>query len=173
MGRSKEHGEKMREATKMKILEAAVALFAEKGLAGTSTKDIAKKADVSVGLMYHYFKTKDEMFNAIIEDSLASISDFREVLNKQSFEDGVKTFAEEIIGEMKKDLSFSYWMVILAQSTDFDRQLIKELAKSSSVEKAQFFVAMMHGLCRLQVTLKNEFCIPPIDLITSFLKENK
>jgi len=169
MGRTKEYGEKLREATREKILMVAIALFAEKGLVGTSSKDIAKKADVSVGLMYHYYKTKGELFNAIINDGLNEINDLREKLSKQNFEAAIKAFAEEIIDKMQKGLEFSQKIVILTHSTDFGSQLISELVQSTSVEKAQFFVATIQGLCKLQLTLKGEFRIPTVELLTSFL----
>jgi len=170
MARSKEGSEKMREATREKILIAAIALFAEKGLAGTSAKDIARVAGVSVGLMYHHYKTKEDMFKAIVDDALKEVGELQERWSKQSFECGIKAYAEEFIAEMKKGLEFSQWMAILAQSTDFDRQLISEFAKLISVEKAQFFVATMQGLCQMQLTLKDEFFAPSVELMTSFLR---
>ena len=162
----------MREVTRWKILEAAVALFAEKGLSGTSTKDIAKEAGVSVGLMYHYYQTKEEMFSAIIEGASHEMKDLRKMLSPPHFESGIKTFVEEVVAEMQKGLSLSRWMVLLAQSTDFDRQLISELIKSVSAEQAQFFVASIQGLCRLQLTLKEEFRIPTVEQILFLLAEN-
>ncbi len=48
--------------TVSKILESAVALFNLHGYAGTSISDIAKQAQLSKGLLYHYFKDKDELY---------------------------------------------------------------------------------------------------------------
>ena len=169
MGTPKERGEKIREATKEKILEAAVALFAKKGLTGTSAKDIAKNAGVSVGLMYHYYKTKEEMFDDIVALTLLEVEDFRKTLVEQGFDVGVKIFVDEVIAGFKQGLSFSNWMAILAQSTDFDRQLINELAKSVSIERAQLFVATLQGLCQMQLTLGDEFCIPTSENLISIL----
>ncbi|MCL2407948.1 MAG: TetR/AcrR family transcriptional regulator [Defluviitaleaceae bacterium] len=167
MPRTKEYGEKLREATRIKILESAVALFAEKGLTATSTKEIAKNASVSVGLMYHYYKTKDEMFDAIVADAMEEVSEFRKILREQNFKVGIRLFAEEMITEMKSGDSFAKWMAILAQSTDFDKQLIAELSMSVPVETAQLFVALIHGLCQLHLTLKEEFRVPTADMILS------
>ena len=173
MGRSKEYGEKLREVTRDKILLAAIALFAEKGLMGTSAKDIAKAAEVSVGLMYHYYKTKEEMFDAIVYDVLDEVKHLRDRYKGEDIEADIKTMAQECISEMEKGLEFSQWVCILAQSTDFDKEWIAELAKSIPTDKAQFFVASMQGLCRLQLTLKDDFCIPTVNLLTSFLLEDK
>ena len=51
MPRSEEQFEKMREATREKIREAAVYLFARKGLEATGVSDIARRAGVSSGLL--------------------------------------------------------------------------------------------------------------------------
>lgn len=44
-----------------KIQSAALALFIKNGIAGTTTKAIAKKAGVSEGSIYNYFKSKEEL----------------------------------------------------------------------------------------------------------------
>ena len=48
------------------ITEAALAAFAEKGYAATRVDDVARRAGVSKGLLYLYFKTKEELFKAVI-----------------------------------------------------------------------------------------------------------
>ena len=45
-------------ATKERIAKAALRLFAEQGFAATSTKQVAKEAGVSEGLIFHYYPTK-------------------------------------------------------------------------------------------------------------------
>ncbi len=46
---------------KDRIEEAAIALFAEKGVGGASVAEIAARADVSQGLLYRHWKDKDDM----------------------------------------------------------------------------------------------------------------
>lgn len=49
------------------LIDTALALFAEKGVESTSIKDIAERAGVAQGLVYHYFESKDALFEAIID----------------------------------------------------------------------------------------------------------
>lgn len=49
------------------ITKAALAAFAEKGFAATRVTDVAKRAGVSKGLLYLYFRTKEELFKAVIK----------------------------------------------------------------------------------------------------------
>ena len=48
------------------LIDTARRLFAEKGVENTTIKDIADEAGVAQGLLYHYFRGKDELFWAII-----------------------------------------------------------------------------------------------------------
>jgi AcrR family transcriptional regulator len=50
-----------KEQTKEKILAAALALFRENGLDGTTTKQISKKAGIAEGTLFNYFKTKEDL----------------------------------------------------------------------------------------------------------------
>jgi AcrR family transcriptional regulator len=54
------------------ILDAALNVFAEQGFDGATTKDIATRAGVTHGLIYFYFDSKPELFQAVFEDTLAS-----------------------------------------------------------------------------------------------------
>src|SRR3954470_4112023 len=49
------------------ILEAALRVFAAKGFARATNKDIATEAGITPGLIYHYFTSKEELMRAIIE----------------------------------------------------------------------------------------------------------
>ena len=51
-----------------KILDTALQLFANKGFDNTSTAAIAKKAEVSEGLIFRHFKNKHGLLNALMED---------------------------------------------------------------------------------------------------------
>jgi AcrR family transcriptional regulator len=49
------------------ITRAALAAFAENGYDGTRVTDVARRAGVSKGLLYLYFRTKEELFKAVIK----------------------------------------------------------------------------------------------------------
>lgn len=53
---------------KEKILAAGKKLFMEKGYYNTNTAEIAKEAGVSTGIVYNYFKNKDDILAIILED---------------------------------------------------------------------------------------------------------
>jgi len=53
--------------TRMRVLETAIRLFAEKGYAGTSVREIVERAGVSKPVLYYYFQSKEGLFYAILE----------------------------------------------------------------------------------------------------------
>jgi len=55
------------EATRAELLEAARAMFARDGYAGTSLVDVAKAANATTGAIYHHFKDKKGLFRAVAE----------------------------------------------------------------------------------------------------------
>lgn len=56
-----------REATRDRIVRAAVEAFAELGFHGASTRDIARRADANQGLITYHFRTKDDLWRAAAE----------------------------------------------------------------------------------------------------------
>ncbi|HEY0445962.1 MAG TPA: TetR/AcrR family transcriptional regulator [Allosphingosinicella sp.] len=53
------------------ITAAALQVFAEKGFAGAKIEDIAARAGLSKGAVYLYFPTKDDIFRAVVRDTVA------------------------------------------------------------------------------------------------------
>lgn len=56
---------------RQQILEAALAVIAEHGFEGATTKEVAARADVTHGLIYFYFKDKEDLFAAACQHKAA------------------------------------------------------------------------------------------------------
>ncbi len=61
------------EERKNELLDAAEELFLTRGFEQTAVSDIVKKVGVAQGLFYYYFKSKDEIYNAVMERYLDGI----------------------------------------------------------------------------------------------------
>ena len=72
MPRSEEANQRIREERREQILDVASLVFARKGLAGTRIADIAAEGDMSQGLIFRYFASKEEVFAAVVEKALES-----------------------------------------------------------------------------------------------------
>lgn len=55
-------------STRDKIVAAARQLFANAGYDGTSTEQVLQQTDISRGALYHHFKNKESLFEAVLED---------------------------------------------------------------------------------------------------------
>ena len=57
-----------------RILRAAVAAFGEHGYEGASTNQICADAGISKGLLFHYFKSKENLFMEVLERCRAEVA---------------------------------------------------------------------------------------------------
>ena len=53
-------------ATRRRILKIALTLFSERGVDGTSMRDLASAAELNVASLYHYFPSKKELLEAVL-----------------------------------------------------------------------------------------------------------
>lgn len=68
------------------ILDTAESLFSQKGYEKTSTTDITKTLGVAQGTLYYYFKSKEELANALIDRQLKGIKKhFIDVIYDETF----------------------------------------------------------------------------------------
>ena len=70
------------QTTKKMILEAGIDLFAEKGYAGTSVREIVERAGVTKPVLYYYFTNKEGLFRAILDWT----AEFQDSILSRAFE---------------------------------------------------------------------------------------
>ena len=63
--------ERRKEARPGELLDAALALFVEKGFAATRVEEVAARAGVSKGTLFLYFPSKEELFKAVVRETIA------------------------------------------------------------------------------------------------------
>src|SRR5579862_1016634 len=61
--------------TRAAILRAAEQVYAEHGLAGARTDAIAAEAGVNKALLYYYYKSKEQLYEAVLEEQLREFND--------------------------------------------------------------------------------------------------
>jgi AcrR family transcriptional regulator len=62
--------QRRKEARPAEIVEAALEVFAEKGFSAARIDDVAARAGISKGTLYLYFKSKEELFEAVVRATL-------------------------------------------------------------------------------------------------------
>jgi AcrR family transcriptional regulator len=77
-----ERRERERQARKEAVLEAARHLLLEKGFRGTTTKEVAKRCELSEATLFFYFKNKDEILLSLLFESIRFWAEGLERLEK-------------------------------------------------------------------------------------------
>lgn len=62
----------MSQTTEQKIIEAAHKIFAQKGYTGTRNRDIADEAGLNMALVNYYFRSKQNLFEIVMEENLST-----------------------------------------------------------------------------------------------------
>jgi AcrR family transcriptional regulator len=65
--------QRRKEARPQELLDAALALFVEKGFAATRSDEVAVRAGVSKGTLYLYYPSKEELLKAVIQQNLGQV----------------------------------------------------------------------------------------------------
>ena len=85
-------------ATKQKILDCAKEEFLDKGYSNASLRLICKKAGVTTGALYFFYKNKEDLFRAIVDDTLNEfITILQEFLSKSfTIEAQLETLCDDL-----------------------------------------------------------------------------
>lgn len=84
--------------TRERILEAAIETFAEKGLSGSSVRDIARHARLRVSSLYHYFPSKEALYREVQERWIEDIRNL--VMSILSRGLDLRESSREMIGQL-------------------------------------------------------------------------
>ena len=104
------------------LVEAAVRVFARKGFHGSRVGDIAEEAGVAHGLLYHYFRSKDEVLETIFRDAWQrlTIETDRIEASDIALREQLRRFARIYLGS---------WLV----TPELIAVLVREIARSPAV----------------------------------------
>jgi AcrR family transcriptional regulator len=98
----------MTSLTEQKLLDAALKLFAENGYAGARTRFIAEEAGLSEMTLFRKFKTKENLFNAVLVQNQEKIlNDFDSIFLNDDFEN-IRDFLESLINELVDVIENNY-----------------------------------------------------------------
>ncbi len=193
MPRSEEQFEKMREATREKIREAAVYLFARKGLEATGVSDIARRAGVSTGLLYRHYRSKDELFVEIANEAREGLLSVKAAFETGAPRETLLAVAGEIARDTGDGEAFSDVMILITRAllmgdprlealVEADRAMIAALSdmiargQAAGVFRAGdaramacAFFSAVEGAFILRASLGAAFVPPTAEILAGFL----
>ena len=68
--------EEKNQQTRRRIMDSALAEFSKQGYGASSVNTICASQDISKGIIYHYFKSKDDLFLACIEECFSQLTEY-------------------------------------------------------------------------------------------------
>lgn len=121
-------------ASRLALLEAAIAEFAQLGFAGARVDEIARRAKVNKQMVYHYFGSKEDLFTAALEQVYEHIRSREKELDLRALEP--EAAMERLVG-----FSFDY----LAEHPEFIALLNDENRMQSSHLRESTDLVAMHS----------------------------
>ena len=118
----------LKEKVKERIEQAAIEAFYQKGFVGTKMQMIAREADISVGLTYSYFTSKEELFASIV-DSL-----YQQIINMMEHRE------PEAQKELPEDNLFQREPQFILQLLQYQRKpflILMDQSKGTAFENAR------------------------------------
>jgi AcrR family transcriptional regulator len=157
------------EQVRQLILDAATELFAERGYAQTSMRDIAARADMGLSVVYRQFTNKDELFSATLLTPF--LESFEEFAGAWSSQLETPWGDEELLGEFVKDLFNNLTqhrkllVTLLAAGEDADSDLLDRARDSLTASLTDLQLMAEHEadrrgwLTRDQLAMSNSLMV--------------
>ncbi|HAN20107.1 MAG: transcriptional regulator [Clostridiales bacterium GWF2_36_10] len=182
-----------KEKRRQDILAVGLDLFIRKGYAATKISDIAKAANMSVGLLFHYFESKEKLYEELIKIGISG----PEMIMSGDKSDPLKFFEATTMNilEYVKDPFTAKMFVLMSQAmyTDSDSENVREMLKQNNtylqstalIEKGQqngtiregnpialsiAFWAAIQGICQAVAVDSNTPC-PLSEWIVDIIKK--
>jgi len=133
------------------ILDACVVLFSTKGFSNTSTKDIAKAANVAEGTIYKHFGTKENLLYATIfpilrdiisTEALAQVQQFRKSAENAPFEQFVEFIVRKDV--MMPEEHFQSGKIFISEMM-YDKERYKKFIKMIPKDLIEGIYAILDG----------------------------
>ena len=136
--RTPQQFQEIREEKTALIMSVALEHFAMEGYHNTTISHIARHAGISKGLMYNYFKSKDELLSAIIDKSMEEISQYFDPdRDGHLSEDEFELFVRKLFYVLRNKLPFWRLFYQFLMQKDVREKFLKtHLAKINGPEAA-------------------------------------
>jgi len=124
--------DKIHDKRRDQIKSAALKIFARRGLIGTKMSMIAKEADISQGLSYRYYRSKDELFIELVKDAMEETAEaFASLENMAgSPSEKIKEFTKRMLDTNNRP---SFLLIQQVQISDEVPDMAKEIVQHNPI----------------------------------------
>lgn len=160
------------------IEEATKELLIKQGFHATSMRDIAKRAEVSLGNLYNYYETKEAIFESIINGYLSVIEDKLKSILEEIDEPLDPTDLRklgELVGELV-DQHQDFWLLMYIDVLEFQNQHFRKMFEGLAERFRHFFeekfaAALQRGDLRSGIDPAVVFTVAYMQFFNYFLVE--
>jgi AcrR family transcriptional regulator len=123
--------ERRRAQTRARLLAAARKLFAARGFEPTTIRDIAGAADTALGSFYNYFRTKEDVLAALLEDALGEQHELLEQRQHQvdDVAERVSIAHRHLLAAVREDPEWGWLLVRL----DLEHRIVEHVLAGSAM----------------------------------------
>ena len=117
--RNEEQNELIKDERREQILSAALKVFAKKGFAATKISDIVAQGGMSHGLVYHYFKSKEEIFYVLLKRAMETSARSIHMMDDTALPpvEKVRQTARYILGAMQEYEDSAWYFLIVVHAS--------------------------------------------------------
>ena len=194
--RNEEQNAQIKDERREQILSAALKVFARRGFAATKISDIVAQGGMSHGLVYHYFKSKEEIFYELLHRALSTSGESLLMVEAMPLSplQKVRETAKYILGGIDQWEDTSYYFLIVIHAAMMDTKQNERVFSDSEVpveslmrilkqgqemgevkdgdtrEMAILFFAAIQGVAFYKLSMPN-FRLPDYELLVSMVKK--
>lgn len=110
--------DEQREATRRRIVDAAIEAFAENGYDGAGTRDIAARADATQGLLTYHFPAKLDLWRAAADQLFSDLADSLPPVDEGSDPEGIRSAVRAYVRFSAERPQLCHFMVDAGRSDD-------------------------------------------------------
>ena len=126
---------------KQKIFTAAMTLFESQGYFATTVEQITTEAGVSKGLVYNYFKSKDELLVGLIDDATDKMASVAKTFDSgDSMEESLLLFVDNYFSFLRNERQFLKLQLTLALMPE-----LNEVVSKPQKQRSALLLKMVHG----------------------------
>ena len=134
--RNEEQNTLIKDERREQILSAALKVFATKGFAASKISDIVARGGMSHGLVYHYFRSKEEIFFELLKQAMTTSSQSLLMVDQMDLPpiEKIRQTARYILGGIENyEDSAYYFLIVIHASVMEESDEIKELMDISNI----------------------------------------
>lgn len=134
--------ERRREATRQRLIEAALALMQQKPFEQVTIEEITELADVAKGTFFSYFPTKEHLLHAYIRDLTDEVYEFLEALQPETAPSQWEVLRHVMLFIAQRDarsLQITRSLMNVAMQSEALRQMITEIIEEATEHATRGF----------------------------------